>query len=141
MTKLTDEQAEYLGIEPSGPARALPLLKTNCYTRHADAMVFNNLFHFCRKTVTQAEHPGLSANLCGAGAGDEVYGCVDNSMIEQLRSVDRGTPVETNRTIVGEFSGCHDVVNGMKLRSIGVRPIICGLLSRRIIGDGHRSGG
>lgn len=59
-------------------------------------------------------------------------------MIEQLRSVDRGTPVETNRTIVGEFSGClHDVVNGMKFKKHrGAANYLGGLLSRRIIGDG-----
>ena len=59
-------------------------------------------------------------------------------MIEQLRSVDRGTPVETNRTIVGEFSGClHDVVNGMKFKNHrGAAKYLGGLLSRRIIGDG-----
>ena len=59
-------------------------------------------------------------------------------MIEQLRSVSTGSPVETNRTIVGEFSGClRDVVNGMKFKNHrGAAKYLGGLLSRRIIGDG-----
>ena len=59
-------------------------------------------------------------------------------MIEQLRSVSTGSPVETNRTIVGEFSGClRDVVNGMKFNNHrGAAKYLGGLLSRRIIGDG-----
>ena len=60
------------------------------------------------------------------------------SMIEQLRSVSTVTPFETNRTIVGEFSGClRDVVNGMKFKKHrGAANYLGGLLSRRIIGDG-----
>ena len=59
-------------------------------------------------------------------------------MIEQLRSVSTVTPFETNRTIVGEFSGClRDVVNGMKFKKHrGAANYLGGLLSRRIIGDG-----
>lgn len=59
-------------------------------------------------------------------------------MIEQLRSVSTGSPVEINRTIVGEFSGClRDVVNGMKFKNHrGAANYLGGLLSRRIIGDG-----
>ncbi len=59
-------------------------------------------------------------------------------MIEQLRSVSTVTPVETNRTIVGEFSGClRYVVNGMKFKKHrGAANYLGGLLSRRIIGDG-----
>ncbi|MEC8731530.1 MAG: phosphoribosyltransferase family protein [Actinomycetota bacterium] len=59
-------------------------------------------------------------------------------MIEQLRSVSTVTPFETNRTIVGEFSGClRDVVNGMKFKKHrGAANYLGGLLSRRIIDDG-----
>ncbi|MEC8485799.1 MAG: phosphoribosyltransferase family protein [Actinomycetota bacterium] len=59
-------------------------------------------------------------------------------MIEQLRSVSTVTPFETNRTIVGEFSGClRDVVNGMKFKKHrGAANYLGGLLSRRIISDG-----
>lgn len=60
------------------------------------------------------------------------------SMIEQFRSVLTGSTVETNRTIVGEFSGSlRDVVNGMKFKNHrGAAKHLGGLLSRRIIGDG-----
>ena len=102
-------------------------------------MVFNNLFHFCRKAVTQVVDAVCLPTCAACGrAGDEVCRLCRCSMIEQLRSVDRGTPVETNRTIVGEFSGClHDVVNGMKFKKHrGAANYLGGLLSRRIIGDG-----
>ena len=102
-------------------------------------MVFINLFHFCRKAVTQVVDAVCLPTCAACGrAGDEVCRLCRCSMIEQLRSVDRGTPVETNRTIVGEFSGClHDVVNGMKFKKHrGAANYLGGLLSRRIIGDG-----
>lgn len=59
-------------------------------------------------------------------------------MIEQLRPVTTGSPVDTNRTIVGEFSGClRDVVNGMKFKNHrGAAKYLGGLLSRSIIQDG-----
>ena len=102
-------------------------------------MVFNNLFHFCRKAVTQVVDAVCLPTCAACGrAGDEVCRLCRCSMIEQLRSVERGTTVETNRTIVGEFSGClHDVVNGMKFKKHrGAANYLGGLLSRRIIGDG-----
>ena len=59
-------------------------------------------------------------------------------MIEQLRPVMTGSPVEANRTIVGEFSGClRDVVNGMKFKNHrGAAKYLGGLLSRSVIYDG-----
>ena len=106
-------------------------------------MVFNNLFHFCRKAVTQVVDAVCLPTCAACGrAGDEVCRLCRCSMIEQLRSVDRGTPVETNRTIVGEFSGClRDVVNGIKFKKHrGAANYLGGLLSRRIIGDGLAPG-
>ena len=102
-------------------------------------MVFHNLFQFCRGALTQVVDAVCPPTCAACGrAGAEVCRLCRCSMIEQLRSVSTSTPVETNRTIVGEFSGClRDVVNGMKFKKHrGAANYLGGLLSRRIIGDG-----
>ncbi|MBF29397.1 MAG: hypothetical protein CL447_06045 [Acidimicrobiaceae bacterium] len=102
-------------------------------------MVFNNLFQFCRRALLQVVD-AICPPICAACGQDgaEVCRLCRCSIIEQLRSVSTGSPAETNRTIVGEFSGClRDVVNGMKFKNHrGAAKYLSGLLSRSIIHDG-----